>query len=84
MRQIIAIVLFVSFVADISYADIFSQNNTNSTYDITNAVSEDKSGFYYKGGIDYNPPVTPAEPTVGYSIINGSKGCSGFLASCSH
>ena len=30
-------------------------------YTITNAVSEDKSGFYYRGGVDYNPPVAPVD-----------------------
>jgi hypothetical protein len=60
-----------------SYADIFSNDNT-SPYTIDSAISEDKSGFYYRGGVDYRPKVPVEEPEIGYSILSGSKGCSGF------
>ena len=78
MIKVVILLVFVLATVDISYADIFSQDNPGNPYTITDAVSEDKSGFYYKGGVNYNPPVAPVEPSVGYSIINGSKGCSGF------
>ena len=84
MIKVVILLVFVLATVDISYADIFSQDNPGNPYTITDAVSEDKSGFYYKGGVNYNPPVAPVEPSVGYSIINGSKGCSGvnLAASC--
>ena len=47
-------------------------------YTIDSAISEDRSGFYYRGGVDYRPQVPVEEPGVGYSILSGSKGCSGF------
>ena len=78
MKKIITLLVFILAMRDICYADIFAKNNTTSAYTINDAVSEDRSGFYYRGGLDYNPPVTPEEPAVGYSIISGSKGCSGF------
>ena len=78
MKKIMTLLVLILAIADICYADIFAKNNTTSAYTINDAVSEDRSGFYYRGGLDYNPPVTPEEPAVGYSIISGSKGCSGF------
>ena len=72
------LLVIISAVVDACYADIFTQDHTPGSYTINNAVADDKSGFYYRGGVDYNPPVAPVEPTVGYSIISGSKGCSGF------
>ena len=71
------LLVFILVTADIGYADIFKKDNSNP-YTIDNAISEDRSGFYYRGGVDYNPPVSPETPGVGYSIISGSKGCSGF------
>lgn len=77
MKKIIISLVLVLALRDISYADIFSKDNT-SLYTIDSAISEDRSGFYYRGGIDYRPTVPPDEPEVGYSILSGSKGCSGF------
>lgn len=77
MRKIILSLVFILTTANIGYADIFTKDNANP-YTIDNAISEDRSGFYYRGGVDYNPPVSPEAPGVGYSIISGSKGCSGF------
>ena len=72
------LLFFIPTIVNACYADIFTTDNTPGSYTINNAVSDDKSGFYYRGGVDYNPPVSPEEPAVGYSIISGSKGCSGF------
>ena len=47
-------------------------------YTIDKAVTEDRSGFYYRGGVDYRPKVPAEEPGVGYSILSASRGCSGF------
>jgi hypothetical protein len=77
MRGIIISLALILLLRGISYADIFSKDNTNP-YDIDSAVAEDRSGFYYRGGVDYHPNVPSEEPGVGYSIISGSKGCSGF------
>jgi len=77
MRKIMTLLVFILTAANIGYADIFTKDNANP-YTIDNAISEDRSGFYYRGGVDYNPPVSPEAPGVGYSIISGSKGCSGF------
>ena len=77
MRKITVLLVIILAMADIGYADIFTKDNANP-YTIDNAISEDRSGFYYRGGVDYNPPVSPEAPGVGYSIISGSKGCSGF------
>ena len=77
MKKIIISLVLVLAVRNISYADIFSKDDT-SPYTIDSAISEDKSGFYYRGGIDYRPNVPPDEPQVGYSILSGSPGCSGF------
>ncbi len=77
MKKIIISLVLVLALRNISYADIFSKDDT-SPYTIDSAISEDKSGFYYRGGIDYRPTVPPDEPGVGYSILSGSKGCSGF------
>lgn len=78
MRKIIILLSLIPVIANSCYADIFTTDKTPGSYTINNAVADDKSGFYYRGGVDYNPPVAPVEPTVGYSIISGSKGCSGF------
>jgi hypothetical protein len=77
MRIFFISLFLILFLDDASYADIFSKDST-SPYTIDSAISEDKSGFYYRGGIDYRPTVPPDEPQVGYSILSGSKGCSGF------
>ena len=75
MRKIMMLLVLILAMANIGYADIFTKDNP---YTIDSAITEDKSGFYYHGGVNYNPPVAPEEPGVGYSIITGSKGCSGF------
>ena len=75
MKKIMIVLIFILAMANIGYADIFTKDNP---YTIDSAITEDKSGFYYHGGVNYNPPVAPEEPGVGYSIITGSKGCSGF------
>jgi hypothetical protein len=77
MRKITVLLVIILAMANIGYADIFTKDNANP-YTIDNAIAEDRSGFYYRGGVNYNPPVAPEEPSVGYSIISGSKGCSGF------
>ena len=77
MRKTIISLALILVLRSVCYADIFSKDNTN-LYTIDNAVSEDRTGFYYRGGIDYRPQVLPEEPDVGYSILSGSKGCSGF------
>lgn len=77
MKRIILLLIFVFIGNCVGYADIFTKDDT-TPYTIESAISEDRSGFYYRGGVDYNPPVAPEEPGVGYSIISGSKGCSGF------
>jgi len=77
MKKILIFLFLTLLIDHESYADIFSNNNTGP-YTIDNAVSEDKSGFYYRGGVDYRPAVPVEEPGIGYSILSGSKGCSGF------
>lgn len=77
MRKIMTLLAFILTTADIGYADIFAKDNA-SPYTIDNAISEDRSGFYYRGGVDYRPQVPLEEPGVGYSIFTASKGCSGF------
>ncbi|MGD0336330.1 MAG: conjugal transfer protein TraH [Candidatus Omnitrophota bacterium] len=77
MKKIIISLALILSLRNISYADIFSKDDT-SPYTIDSAISEDRSGFYYRGGLDYRPNVPPDEPGVGYSILSGSKGCSGF------
>jgi len=71
------LLVIILAMANIGYADIFTKDNANP-YTIDNAIAEDRSGFYYRGGVNYNPPVALEAPGVGYSIISGSKGCSGF------
>ena len=71
------LLIFILAAANMGYADIFTKDNTNP-YTIDSAISEDRSGFYYRGGIDYRPTVPIDDPRVGYSILSGSKGCSGF------
>jgi len=78
MKKIIIPLVLISVLRGISYADIFSKDDTTSPYTIDSAISEDRSGFYYRGGLDYRPQVPVEEPEVGYSILSGSKGCSGF------
>ncbi len=78
MKKIIILLVLISVLRGISYADIFSKDDTTTPYTIDSAISEDRSGFYYRGGLDYRPNVPPDEPGVGYSILSGSKGCSGF------
>ncbi|OIO34468.1 MAG: hypothetical protein AUJ70_00990 [Candidatus Omnitrophica bacterium CG1_02_40_15] len=77
MKKIIISLVLILALRNISYADIFSKDDT-SPYTIESAIYEDRSGFYYRGGIDYRPNVPPDEPQVGYSILSGSPGCSGF------
>ena len=77
MKKLFISLALTLLLAKIGYADIFSNDNTSS-YTIDSAISEDKSGFYYRGGIDYRPEVPVEEPEIGYSILSGSKGCSGF------
>jgi len=77
MKKAIVFLVLLLALKDISYADIFSKEDS-IPYTIDSAISEDRSGFYYRGGIDYRPTVPPEEPQVGYSILSGSKGCSGF------
>ena len=82
MRKITVLLVIILAMANIGYADIFTKDNANP-YTIDNAIAEDRSGFYYRGGVNYNPPVAPEAPGVGYSIISGSKGCSGFALASS-
>ena len=77
MRKAMVLLIFIFAIANMGYADIFTKDATNS-YTIDSAVSEDRSGFYYRGGVDYRPTVPIDDPRVGYSILSGSKGCSGF------
>lgn len=77
MRKTVVLLIFILAAANMGYADIFTKDNTNP-YTIDSAISEDRSGFYYRGGIDYRPTVPIDDPRVGYSILSGSKGCSGF------
>ncbi|QAT16697.1 hypothetical protein BU251_02595 [Candidatus Velamenicoccus archaeovorus] len=77
MKRALLVLIFVFIATCVSYADIFTKDDS-LPYTIESVVSEDRSGFYYRGGVDYNPPVAPEEPGVGYSIVSGSKGCSGF------
>ncbi len=77
MKRIFIPLFLILLINNMSYADIFSNDNT-SPYTIDSAISEDKSGFYYRGGVDYRPKVPVEEPEIGYSILSGSKGCSGF------
>lgn len=77
MKKTLLVLIFLFVCNYTGYADIFSKDDA-APYTIESALSEDKSGFYYRGGVDYNPLVAPEEPGVGYSIISGSKGCSGF------
>ncbi len=78
MKNVFILLIFILTLTHISYADIFTTADNSNPYTIDNAISEDKSGFYYRGGVDYRPTVPPDEPGVGYSILSGSKGCSGF------
>ena len=77
MKKAVLLVILILSLEHISYADIFTKDDTNP-YTIDSAISEDRSGFYYRGGVDYRPQVPAEEPGVGYSILSGSKGCSGF------
>jgi len=77
MKKVLILLIFILILTHISYADIFTQGDT-APYTIDSAISEDRSGFYYRGGVDYRPQVPSEEPSVGYSILSGSKGCSGF------
>jgi len=77
MKKVVLLVILILSLKHTSYADIFTNNGT-APYTIDSAISEDRSGFYYRGGVDYRPQVPVEEPGVGYSILSGSKGCSGF------
>lgn len=77
MKKAVILLIFILALTHISYADIFTKDDINP-YTIDSAISEDRSGFYYRGGVDYRPEVPLEEPGVGYSILSGSKGCSGF------
>jgi len=78
MKKSIILLALILISNSASYADIFSRDDNSNPYTIDSAISEDRSGFYYRGGLDYHPNVPPDEPGVGYSILSGSKGCSGF------
>lgn len=77
MNKILILLILILALTHTSYADIFTKDDA-TPYTIDSAISEDRSGFYYRGGVDYRPTVPPDEPGVGYSILSGSKGCSGF------
>ncbi len=77
MKRVFILLILILGLTHISYADIFTKDDT-MPYTIDSAISEDRSGFYYRGGVDYRPQVPAEEPGVGYSILSGSKGCSGF------
>ena len=77
MKRVFILLILILGLTHISYADIFTKDDT-MPYTIDSAISEDRSGFYYRGGVDYRPQVPVEEPGVGYSILSGSKGCSGF------
>jgi len=77
MNRVFILLILILGLTHISYADIFTKDDT-MPYTIDSAISEDRSGFYYRGGVDYRPQVPVEEPGVGYSILSGSKGCSGF------
>ena len=77
MKKVFILLILILALTHISYADIFT-NDGSTPYTIDSAISEDRSGFYYRGGVDYRPQVPVEEPSVGYSILAGSKGCSGF------
>jgi hypothetical protein len=77
MKKVLILLIFILTLTPISYADIFTKDDI-TPYTIDSAISEDRSGFYYRGGVDYRPQVPVEEPGVGYSILSGSKGCSGF------
>ena len=77
MKRVFILLILILGLTHISYADIFTKDDT-VPYTIDSAISEDRSGFYYRGGVDYRPQVPVEEPGVGYSILSGSKGCSGF------
>ncbi|MBU2034335.1 MAG: conjugal transfer protein TraH [Candidatus Omnitrophica bacterium] len=77
MKKVLILLIFILALTHTSYADIFTKDDI-APYTIDSAISKDRSGFYYRGGVDYRPQVPPEEPGVGYSILSGSKGCSGF------
>ncbi|MFA5351192.1 MAG: conjugal transfer protein TraH [Candidatus Omnitrophota bacterium] len=77
MKRFFILLILILALTHISYADIFTKDDT-IPYTIDSAISEDRSGFYYRGGVDYRPQVPVEEPGVGYSLLSGSKGCSGF------
>ncbi len=77
MKRVFILLILILGLTHISYADIFTKDDT-MPYTIDSAISEDRSGFYYRGGVDYRPQGAVEEPGVGYSILSGSKGCSGF------
>jgi len=77
MKKTIISLALILVLRNTGYADIFSKEDT-SPYTIENAIFEDRSGFYYRGGVDFRPAVPSNEPEVGYSVLSGSKGCSGF------
>ena len=72
MRKTVVLLIFILAIANMGYADIFTKDNTNP-YTIDSAISEDRSGFYYRGGIDYRPTVPIDDPRVGYSIFKRFK-----------
>jgi len=80
MRLIIISILIVVLMGlqELGFADIFSKPDNGSMYSVDTALTEDNSGFYYRGGVDYRPPVPAEDPEVGFSVLSGSMGCSGF------
>lgn len=71
------LVIFLSLFTYPVFAEL-SANADTAGYSIENAMAEDQSGFFYRGGVDYQPTVTTPDPSVGFSVISGSMGCSGF------
>ena len=71
------LVIVLSFFTGSASAELDSSMDMGG-YSIENAIAEDQSGFYYRGGVDYQPTVTTPDPSIGFSVISGSMGCSGF------
>ena len=75
--MIIYLVIFLTLFTCPAEAE-WSANTDTGGYSIENAVAEDPSAFYYRGGVDYQPKVTTPDPSIGFSVISGTMGCSGF------
>ena len=59
MKKALILLISILTLIDVSYADIFTKDEA-TPYTIDNAISEDRSGFYYRGGIDYKQYLNPA------------------------